>query len=89
MLCTELVFFFWQILGNNFWTANFNPFPNEPRFLCVCHTSLLKTLWEKEKLLITSNFSFFHSVFYLYGEFSAFFIKPEIAVRKLFQFGRV
>ena len=30
-------------------------------------TSLLKTLWEKEKLLITSNFSFFHSVFYLFG----------------------
>ena len=22
-----------------------------------------KTLWEKEKLLVTSNFSFFHSVF--------------------------
>ena len=25
--------------------------------------SLLKTLWEKEKLLVTSNFSFSHSVF--------------------------
>ena len=23
----------------------------------------LKTLWEKEKLLVTSNFSFFHNVF--------------------------
>ena len=30
-------------------------------------TSLLKTLWEKEKLLIKSNFSFSHSVFYLFG----------------------
>ena len=36
----------------------FNPF---------WETSLLKTLWEKEKLLVTSNFSFSHSVFYLFG----------------------
>ena len=30
----------------------FNPFPNKPLFLCVCSTSHLKTLWEKEKLLL-------------------------------------
>ena len=41
-----------------------NPFPNKPWFLRVCSTSLSKTLWEKEKLLVTSNFSFSHSVFY-------------------------
>ena len=35
-----------------------NPFPNKPWFLSVCSTRLLKTLWEKEKLLVTSNFSF-------------------------------
>ena len=35
-----------------------NPFPNKPWFSRVCSTSLLKTLWEKEKLLITRNFSF-------------------------------
>ena len=35
-----------------------------PVFTCLQY-SLLKTLWEKEKLLITSNFSFPHSVFYL------------------------
>ena len=29
-----------------------------PDFLSVGFTSLLKTLWEKEKLLMTSNFSF-------------------------------
>ena len=40
------------------------PFPNKPWFLRVCSTSLWKTLWEKEKLLVTSNFSFFHNVFY-------------------------
>ena len=35
-----------------------NPCPNKPWFLHVCSTSLLKTLLEKEKLLIMSNFSF-------------------------------
>ena len=51
--------------------VSLNPFPNKPWFLCVCSTSLLKTLLEKEKLLITSNFSFSHRVFYLFGNFSA------------------
>ena len=45
-------------------SIQFNPFPNKSRiFLRVCSTSLLKTLSEKEKLLIMSNFSFFPSVF--------------------------
>ena len=39
-------------------TLLFVPFPNKPWFLRVCRKSLLKTLWEKEKLVITSNFSF-------------------------------
>ena len=51
--------------------------------------SLLKTLWVKEKLLVTSNFSFSSSVFYSFGKLSAIFIKFEIVVCKLFQFGRV
>ena len=29
--------------------------------------AFLKTLWEKEKLFVTSNFSFSHSVFYPLG----------------------
>ena len=66
-----------------------NPFPNKPWFLCVCRTSLLKTLWEKEKLLVTSNFSFSHSVFYPFRELSAIFIQFEIVVCELFQLGRV
>ena len=44
-----------------------NPFLNKPWFLSVCSTSLLKTLGEKEKLLVMSNFSFSHCVFYLFG----------------------
>ena len=62
-----------------------NPFQNKPWFLRVCSTSHLKTLWEKEKLLVTSNFSISHSVRELFAIFSKF----EIVVCKLFQFGRV
>ena len=65
------------------------PFPKQTLFLDVCSTSLLKTLWEKEKLLVTSNFSFSHSVFYQFGELSAIFIKLVIVICELFQFRRV
>ena len=67
----------------------FKPFPHKPLFLCVRSTGPLKTLWEKEKLLVTSNFSFAHSVFYPFGELSVHFIKFEVVVCKLFQFKRV
>ena len=60
-----------------------------PGFLCICSSSLLKTPWEKEKLLAMSNFSFSHSIFYPFGELCAIFIKFEIAFSKLFQFGIV
>ena len=40
-----------------------NPFPHNDAFWRPWETSLLKTLWLKEKLLVTSNFSFSHSVF--------------------------
>ena len=63
--------------------------PKKPWFLRVCSTSLLKTLWEKEKLLVMSNFSFSHSVCYRFEELSAIFIKVKIVVCELFQFGTV
>ena len=66
-----------------------NPFPHKPWFLRVCSTNLLKTLWKKEKLLATSNFSFSHNVFNTYGEISAIFIEFRIVVCELFQFGSV
>ena len=43
----------------------------------------------KISLFGTSNFSFPHSIFYLFGKLSAIFIKFKIADFKLFQFGRV
>ena len=67
----------------------FNPFPHNDTFWRPWETSLLKTLCEKEKLLVMSNFSFSHSVFYLFGKLSNIFIKVEIVVCKLFQFGGV
>ena len=63
-----------------------NPFPNKPLFLRVCSIGLLRTLWEKEKLLVTSNFSFSRGVF---EELSATVIKFKFFVCKLFQFGSV
>ena len=44
--------------------TTFNPFQNNPLFLRPLGPGLLKTLWEKEKMLVTSIFSFFHNVFY-------------------------
>ena len=66
-----------------------NKFPKQALVLLVYRISLLKTLWEKEKLLVTSNFFFSHSVFLAFGELFAIFIKFEIVVCKLFQFGKV
>ena len=54
----------------------------------VCSTSLLKTLWEKKELLVTSNFYFSHSVFYPFRELSTIFIKFRIVVCRLLQFGK-
>ena len=60
-------------------------------FLTLSQTShvFLKTLWEKEKLLVTSNFSFSHSVLYPFGKLSIIVVKFEIVVCKSFQFGKV
>ena len=61
-------------------SPQFSPFPNKPWFLHVSSTSILKTLWEKEKLLVMSNSSFSHRVFFPFGELSATFNKFKIVV---------
>ena len=58
----------------------FNPFRKKPWFSRVCSTSLLKRLWEKEKLLVMSNFSISHGVFHPFWELSAIFIEFKIVV---------
>ena len=49
-------------------------------FPCLQYISLLKTLFEMEKLLLKNNLSFSHSIFYPFGELSAIFIKIVIVV---------
>ena len=62
-----------------------SPFSNKPLFLHVISRSLLKTLWKKEKLLITSDSSFSPRVFYPFGELPfTIFIKLKIVVCELF-----
>ena len=62
----------------------FNPFPNKPLFLCVCNTFILKTLCEKEKLLMMSTFSFSHSVFAtLFENFLPFSSNLKLCLRTL------
>ena len=65
------------------------PFPNKPWFLRVCRRSHLKTPWEKEKLLVVSNFSSSHSFFHPFGELAAIFIRFQIDICKTFHFARV
>ena len=77
-------FFHPQCLQKAFFLRVLNLLPNKLLFLCVCSTSLLKTLWEKEKLVVTSNFSFSHSAFYPFGQLSSIFIKLKIAIWKLY-----
>ena len=57
--------------------------------MCLRITNILKTLLEKEKLLVMSTFFFSNSVLYPFGKLSAIFINFEIVVCNLFQFGRL
>ena len=72
----------------------FEPFSRNSGLFTLSQTSpcfyvsaiqVLKTLWEKEKLLSTSNFSFSQSVLYPFGEVSAIFSKSEIVICKHFE----
>ena len=73
----HMLFELFKVSGLTFW------------FLSICGTSLLKTQREKEKLLVMSNFSFYHSVFCPFGKVSVNFIKFKIVICEFFQFGRV
>ena len=45
-----------------------NSLPHNPRLLMTLKRGLFKTLWEKEKMLVTSIFSFAKNVFYPFKE---------------------
>ena len=52
-----------RVFVPNFGYVTINPFPNKPLVLRVCGRSLLKTLWEKEKLLVNEQFLLFPQCF--------------------------
>ena len=65
-----------------------NLFQTSPGFYMFSVEVFLKTRWGKGEI-VTSNSSLSHSVFYLFGELPAIFIKFKFVVCKLFQFGTV
>ena len=67
----------------------FKPFPDKLWFFtCLQYKSFENTVGKGE-ISRNEQFLLFHSVFYLLEELSAIFIKLEIIVCKLLQFGRV
>ena len=61
--------------------------PYNPDFWQPRESSILKALWEKEKVLVTSIFSFSHKVFYPYQSKFQFLSHIYFVVCKCFQFG--
>ena len=62
-----------------------NPFPDNPWFLRPLGIGLMKILWEKEKMLVISIFSFSHNVFFLIWDWNCYL---RFVVGKCFQFGQ-
>ena len=61
------------------WVKVILPFTTQSRLLTTLKEKALETLWEKEKMLVTSIFSFPHSVIYSYlGEKSSFLVMSKI-----------
>ena len=61
--------------------------PHNHDFKQPCIRRLLKTLQEKEKMLVTSMFSFSHNVFFPIKDRNHHFSNNEFVVCKCFQFG--
>ena len=59
----------WWGGGGDKLILGFTPFSNKPWFLV---SEVFWKHWEKQKLLVTSNFSFSHNVFYLLGKAKIF-----------------
>ena len=67
ILCLLISLFFREIEDSKYQTGNhiaFTPFPPADTFWCICNRQHLKTLWQKQKSLIISNYSICHYIFY-------------------------
>ena len=73
-----------MLLGTS--NFSFNSLPHKPDFERPCKRSLLKTLREKEKMLVTSIFSFSHNVFYSFQNRFQFFSHIYFVICKCFRF---
>ena len=86
---------------SNCWLQAFSPFPTMLSYLSMTEViilvrlnlplndprkNILKTMWEKEKMLVTSIFSFFLNAFLPINERNYHFSKIEFAVGKCFKF---
>ena len=71
--------------GNGLTITGDNPFPC---FLCVCNTSVLKTLWKKGEIVHNEQFLLFSQCFPTVWT-TFIFIKFKMVVCCLFQYGRV
>ena len=87
--CLHIISVLFGVCCRTSTSKSINFFPNKPWFLRVCCTSLLKTQWEKEKMPVTSIFSFSHSVFYSIKEINHHFSNFQFVICKCFQFGHV
>ena len=59
-----------------------------PAFNNLQERMLLETLWEKEKMLVSSIFSFSHNVFYPIKDRNHQYSNGEFVVCKYFHFGQ-
>ena len=65
-----------------------NPLPYNDKFRCTGGKSILKTLWEKMKMLVSSIFFFSHNVFYPMKDNFNVLSNILFVVCKCFQFGK-
>ena len=76
-------------MNHKYHISCYNSFPNNRCFLRPWDGRLLKTLWEKEKMMVTSIFSFSHNAFYPIKDKSYSLHHIYFAVCTCFQIGQV
>ena len=63
-LNSQTIGILWCKSSSSFYSRLVNPLLHRYGFQCINNRQVLKTVWEKKKLLVTSNFFFSHNVFH-------------------------
>ena len=87
-ICPVTNNFFWSKFVS-FTCFELNPLPTITTFNDPGNEAFLSTLWEKEKMLVTRIFSFFHNVFYPFQNKFQFSIHIYFVICKCVHFGTV